>query len=216
MVGSFFCYVLSWHFCSSSQLRRVRLVSCNSISDKGLSEAAAKLPLLEELDLSLCAFTKETLEVVGCCCPLLKSLKLNRRGYRRPHLHHDEEVLAVAESMPELRHLQLFGNTLTDWGLEAILNGCPHLESLDLRRCFNVDLSGNLERRCEGIKNLWLPYDAADDYELDPESDIGSVDYHYTMDYDDFTIYHEYDESSGHSDSPRHGYIYDGEELIFF
>ena len=212
--GSFFCHVLSWHFCSSSQLTRVRLVSCNDISDGGLSEAAAKLPLLEELELSLCSLSKEPLVAVGRCCPLLKSLKLNHRGYRRPYIVvYDEEVLAIAENMPELRHLQLFGNTLTNDGLLAILDGCPHLESLDLRKCYNVTLSGNLGRRCtEGIKELRLPNDSTDDYELNSEmSDFESVDEDYPSDYDDFTNYHEYYESSVTSESSNDGFTLDGD-----
>ncbi len=209
----FFGYVLSWHFCSSSQLRRVRLVSCNDISDGGLSEAAAKLPLLEELELSLCSLSKDPLVAVGHCCPLLKSLKLFHGRYRLPFIvFYDEEVLAIAENMPELRHLQLVGNKLTNDGLQAILDGCPHLESLDLRKCYNVTLSGNLGRRCtEGIKNLRLPNDSTDDYEHDCElSDFESVDEDYPLDYDDFTNYHEYYDSSEHSESADYGYLYGG------
>ena len=57
--------------------------------------------------------------------------------------------------MPELRHLQLFGNKLTNDGLLAILNGC---------------LGGILEKRCfERIKNLRRPYDSTHDYEFDAE-----------------------------------------------
>lgn len=80
--------------------------------------------------------------------------------------------------MPELRQLQLFGNKLTNDGLQAILDGCPHLESLDLRQCFNVTLTGNLGRRCaERIKHLRFPTDSTDDYELDAEiHDNGSFD----------------------------------------
>ncbi|KAB1222725.1 F-box protein SKIP19 [Morella rubra] len=163
---------------SSSQLRCLRLVSCNSISDEGLSEAAEKLPLLEELDISYCSLSKEPLEVVGRCCPLLKSLKYNNQGYRRPRIECDEDALAIAESMPELRHLQLFGNKLTNDGLLAILGGCPKIESLDLRQCFNVTLTGDLGRRCaDSIKHLRSPCDSTSDYEFDAEiHDSGSFD----------------------------------------
>lgn len=96
------------------------------------------------------------------------SLKLNCQGFRFPHIEADEEALAIAKTMPELRCLQLFGNKLTNVGLEAILNGCPHLEFLDLRQCFNVNLTGNLWKRCaEKIKDLRRPLDPTDDYEYD-------------------------------------------------
>jgi hypothetical protein len=135
-----------------------------------LSEVAAKLPLLEELAISHCSLSKEALKAVGRCCPLLKSLKFNSEVYRIPHIECDEEALAIAKNMPGLRRLQLFGNKLTNDGVQAILDGCPHLESLDLRQCFNVNLVGNLERRCsEQIKDLRRPLDPTDDYEFDAE-----------------------------------------------
>jgi hypothetical protein len=159
------------YFDSSSQLKRLRLVRCYGISDKGLSGVAAKLPLLEELDISYSFLSKEALEVVGRCCPHLKSLKFNKRGHK--YRVCDEEALAIAENFPELRHLQLFGNKLTNDGLQAILDGCPHLESLDLHQCLNVTLAGNLRRRCvEQIKDLRCPNDSPVDYEFDAFYDL--------------------------------------------
>ncbi|GKC92118.1 putative F-box/LRR-repeat protein 23 [Tanacetum coccineum] len=65
--------------------------------------------------------------------------------------------------MPDLRSLQLFGNKMTDNGLQAILHGCPHLESLDVRMCFNIDLDGNLEALCrERIRDFKLPNDSTE------------------------------------------------------
>ena len=111
----------------SSHLKRLRLVSCYNISDEGLSEAALKLHFLEELEISYCPISKNALETIGRCCPHLKSFKFNVQGCRRFHLEPDVEALAIAQTMPELRHLQLFGNKLTNVGLQAILDGCPHL-----------------------------------------------------------------------------------------
>ena len=48
-------------------------------------------------------------------------------------MEYEDEALAIAETVPGLRHLQLFGNRMTNDGLKAILDGCPQLESLDLR-----------------------------------------------------------------------------------
>jgi hypothetical protein len=191
--GSFLSFPFMVYFSSSSQLKRLRLVRCHDISDEGLSEVAAKLPLLEGLDISYSSsLSKEALEDVGRCCPHLKSLKFNSRGL---YFQFDEEALAITENMSELRHLQLFGNKLTNDGLQAILDGCPHLESLDLRRCVNVSLVGNLGRRCaEQIKDLQRPDDSTDDYEFDPFFDYSGdyeidyedlIDIEYFEDYDD-------------------------------
>ena len=74
--------------------------------------------------------------------------------------------------MHGLHHLQLFGNQLTNVGLRAILDSCPHLESLDLRYCFNLNLLGDLGRRCrEQIRKLLLPTDSIADYGLMPSRD---------------------------------------------
>ncbi|KAK6932117.1 Leucine-rich repeat [Dillenia turbinata] len=185
----------------TSNLKRLRLVCC-CIYDEGLSNAAKKLPLLEDLEISLCSFTRESLEVVGRCCPRLRTLKYNKWGDGRPRGECDEEALAIAECMPELRHLQLFGNKLTNDGLQAILDGCPHLEYLDLRWCFNITLPGDLGRRCaERLKTLRRPNDPTHDYEFHAEnldrlanecfhnvpSDIDRSFFDdYEFDYDDF------------------------------
>ena len=147
-----------------------------------MSELAAKLPLLEELDMTISSLSEEPLKALGRYCPLLKSLKWNQLWDGRPHIHieGDEEfdddgvALAIAKNMPKLRHLQLIGNKVTNDGLRAILDGCPHLESLDIRKCFNVTLSGNLGKRCaERIKSLRRPDDPIDDYEFAAEIDDG-------------------------------------------
>ncbi|XP_059436511.1 putative F-box/LRR-repeat protein 23 [Corylus avellana] len=162
----FSCHFLPCYFNSSCQLKRLRLANCEGVSDGGLSGVAAKLPLLEELSISYCPLSKEALEAVGRCCPLLKSLQFNNyfRGSKKCH----EEALAIAENMSKLRCLNLVGTfRLTNDSLQAILDGCPHLESLDLRRCRDLTLEGNLGRRCaEQIKDLRLPHDSIDDYEF--------------------------------------------------
>ena len=154
----FFCHFLPCYSNSSSQLKRLGLAKCLGISDGGLSGVAAKLPLLEELSISYCKLSKEALKAVGRSCPLLKSLQFNnwRPVWGFEHCH--EETLAIAENMSELRCLYLVGTfSLTNDSLQVILDGCPHLESLDLRRCSLLTLAGNLGRCAEQIKDLRLP-----------------------------------------------------------
>ncbi|XVF68327.1 hypothetical protein PTKIN_Ptkin10aG0196000 [Pterospermum kingtungense] len=111
--------------------------------------------------------------------------------------------------MHGLRHLQLLGNELSNQGLQAILDGCPCLESLDLGQCFNVNLEGDLGKRCaEQIKNLKRPEDPIHDYQfanaemngylgfptyidLCParDDDVYSDYLHYAYDYDAFDEY---------------------------
>lgn len=95
---------------------------------------------------------KQVIEVAGQCCPQLKSFKLinSRRGY--------PDALAIAENMPGLHHLQLLGRKTTNHGLFAILENCPHLESLDIR--LNVsDIKPDLVLRlCQQIKDVTVTY----------------------------------------------------------
>ncbi|CAN1227617.1 F-box protein SKIP19 [Linum grandiflorum] len=166
----------------SSQLKHLQLISCNYFSEQGFSTAVQKFLFLEELEISYCSLSKEALLVsAGRYCPFLRSLKLNQTGCRWPRRENDREAMAIAENMPGLHHLQIFGNKLTNHGLQAILNGCTHLESLDLRQCFNVLLEGDLEKRCRlQIKDLRCPEDSTDDYPYNaeiPDYDSSEEDY---------------------------------------
>ncbi|XP_062012660.1 putative F-box/LRR-repeat protein 23 [Rosa rugosa] len=170
---------------SSSGIRRLRLVCSYYISDEGLIEVASKLPLLEDLDISLCGnLSHKPVKVLGHSCRLLKSFKLNKEWHKYSDnffeeiiddegpWSKDDDALAIAGTMHGLYHLQLFGNQLTNDGLKAILDGCPHLESLDLRYCFNLNLEGDLGRRCtEQIKRLLLPKDSIAGYGFLPSTD---------------------------------------------
>jgi F-box/leucine-rich repeat protein 2/20 len=148
-----YCIIFSsYKFYRASNLRSIQLDSCIRISDEGLCEVAKKFPLLEEISISYGFQSKKSLEVIGLSCTLLKSLKLNRFG---GCIMCDDEALIIAKSMSGLRHLDIRGNPLSDVGLIAILDGCPLLESLDIRGCNNLDFSGNLWKRLHNqIKDL--------------------------------------------------------------
>ncbi|KAL1188342.1 putative F-box protein [Cardamine amara subsp. amara] len=104
--------------------------------------------------------------------------------------------------MPQLRHLQLLGNELTNTGLNAILDGCPHLEHLDLSQCFNINLVGDLKKRClERIKDLRHSDLSTHDYPFETSfPDIDSDgDFNYL--YGGFGIEFDYDSESDSSSS---------------
>ncbi|XP_039855158.1 putative F-box/LRR-repeat protein 23 [Panicum virgatum] len=119
------------HLFLSPRLRSLRLISCNDVTDIGFTEAVKALPLLEELELSLCGN-------VGA-----------------------DGVYEVGE---------LFGNHLSNKGLETILDNCPHLECLDIRQCLNIDMNETLLEKCSRIKTIKLPAYPTDDYDLKVES----------------------------------------------
>ncbi|XVF68321.1 hypothetical protein PTKIN_Ptkin10aG0195400 [Pterospermum kingtungense] len=122
--------------------------------------------------------------------------------------------------MHGLRHLQLVGNELSNQGLQAILDGCPYLESLDLRNCFNVNLEGDLGERCaEQIKNLKHPNDSLHDYqfadaEMNNYPGVRNYSYLYPAYDDAYSIVCGYyssssDDSDNYEDDDSFDYAYD-------
>nr|GEY00300.1 putative F-box/LRR-repeat protein 23 [Tanacetum cinerariifolium] len=54
---------------------------------------------------------------------------------------------------------------MSNIGLKAILDGCCHLETLDLRMCLYIDLNGDMGKESEKqIKNLNILYSNDHDY----------------------------------------------------
>ncbi|CAJ2643963.1 unnamed protein product [Trifolium pratense] len=144
---------------SASNLRCMQLVECFQISDKGFIDAVRKLPKLEEVRISLCDLSSNSLEALGRSCPLLKVLRYARPLYVSSIGKEDHLALAISETMSKLCYLDIQGTSITNIGLLAILDGCPLLEYLDIDECFHLkNLSNNLRKRCiEQIKDLRLP-----------------------------------------------------------
>ncbi|AES69886.1 F-box/LRR protein, putative [Medicago truncatula] len=105
-------------------------------------ELGMKLPLLEELNISITVWN-------GYCLPIkLKTF------HQLP-----SEITDKCNADPFW--------TSNVPGLLAILDGCPRLESLNLSGCFNLKFSENLEKRCrEQIKELVLVPDASELYDI--------------------------------------------------
>ena len=166
-------------FNRSTGLKRLRLVGCHRITDYGFRSVASKFPMLEDLDITLDEdISHVTLSLVGRSCPLLKSFKFNKRRFIDVCNNSDgaelnDYAFAIAGNMHRLHHLMLLRNSLTNKGLSAILDGCPHLESLDLRQCLNLKLGGSLGRRCvKQIQQLWRPQDSIKD--IDPSYNLNA------------------------------------------
>lgn len=166
-------------------LRSLRLISCNISKQAALNEAITRFSMLEELELSLCSGATtasghynlaDTCTAAAKACRNLKCLRLNKyRFHRRSGYDGDSEAMEIAK-MRGLRCLQLFGNSLGNAGLAAILAGCAHLESLDIRHCFNVEVNDETRVMCARLQTLKLPDDSMDGYDLsfgNPEMNAG-------------------------------------------
>ncbi|KAL3643727.1 hypothetical protein CASFOL_014542 [Castilleja foliolosa] len=136
----------------------------------------------------------EHVEGISASCPKLKSFTFNRRNYRFELLKIDDScALTISRNMPNLQHLCLMGNQMNNEGLKAILNGCPNLESLDISKCYGVDLQGDFGKICsERIKSLKRLFDSYDRVDNDWDDLIyDHEDYGY--DSSDYENYDEYD-----------------------
>ncbi|KAK8966641.1 putative F-box/LRR-repeat protein 21 [Platanthera guangdongensis] len=154
----------------ATRLQRLHLISVGGDEDF-LAETLGKFPLLEELELSYCFYFDTVVERVGPACPQLKSFRLNERvfTFQPPtvRFRQDAAALAIAKHFKQLRRLRLRSNYLTGVGLSAIIDNCPYLEYLDIRRCFHAcDLDESLKSKCAGIKELRRANDPTSDSEF--------------------------------------------------
>ncbi|TVU10762.1 hypothetical protein EJB05_44308, partial [Eragrostis curvula] len=158
-------------------LKSLVLIWCREVSQKGFVEAVKRFPLLEELEVSKNSGvnTRKALKDVAMACPRLKHLRLVHSSYIVcsccPRNLDDREAMAIA-TMHELRSLQLVYNDLTNQGLEAILDNCLHLESLDIQKCRNVVMNKTLQVKCARISRMKiLVYDLRTEDDFDSESE---------------------------------------------
>lgn len=223
-----------YYFDRASNLKRLTLRGCCDIDGINLIEAVKKLPELEELHLTNMPFVYATdVKTIGLTCPKLTSFSYNGRGSKHPlrtfvecediddESHHYQYALAIGKCMPNLRHLRLFAQPLQDESLEVILNACPHLESLDLRQCYNLDLAGDLGKRCrEQIKDVRLPFDSASDIQQlvggpsDWDDTIDVFNYSSCDGVGDHDYYDDYEEYDDYCNPFAREYI--GDAAFFF
>ncbi|KAG8058806.1 hypothetical protein GUJ93_ZPchr0002g23406 [Zizania palustris] len=154
----------------ASSLKSLQLSLCFNVSNEGMAEAMKGFPQLEELDITFCSLYGDVCQSIGKACPQLKCFRLNDRWtFQMDYgasdgMDDDTEALGIANNMPELRELQLIGNNITNDGLISILDHCQHLESVDIRQCYNIQMDDALKSKCARIKNLKLPHDSISDF----------------------------------------------------
>ncbi|KAG6416772.1 hypothetical protein SASPL_124210 [Salvia splendens] len=205
----------------AQNLKRLKLGSFYDISVDAVIKAVAKLQQLEELHLTGKPWIVPAhIEAIGNSCPKLISFSYNGHGSEHPFpleledvdgdddYDYDDEfskgfgrndyALAIVKSMPNLQHLRLCAHCMQNEGLEAILNGFPRLESLDIRRCLGLELGGDLGERCrQQIKDLRLPNDSVSTMswlEWDGRDSFGNGIVFSDYDYDDYEDYDCYDD----------------------
>ncbi|KAG0522860.1 hypothetical protein BDA96_07G074000 [Sorghum bicolor] len=144
----------------SPALKTLSIISCDGVSSQGFTHLIAKCPMLEDLKLVECINLRrrETYQAIAKACAQLKHFTLCNLPTLEFLLSRSsgEEADGVV-AMHELRSLTLTNCNVTNNYLAAILDGCPHLEVLDLRLCIVIDIDPTLMARCAAIKSLRLP-----------------------------------------------------------
>ncbi|KAL6843360.1 hypothetical protein ACP4OV_027073 [Aristida adscensionis] len=179
------CELLDYIASRTNSLKSIRLIGCTFIGSQSLARFAANCPTLEEMECSYHKMPAQFFRYIGNVCPQLKLLRIHmpwfdsdmmcemkwesrqddddededeeEESYDAWEARQNEDAFAIAESLHELRVLQMSGNSLTNTGVYAILDGCPHLECLDISDCYRVDVNDELEARCARLKHVRLP-----------------------------------------------------------
>ncbi|KAF9609903.1 hypothetical protein IFM89_018996 [Coptis chinensis] len=144
------CWFLQYIADQPNMVKRLRMEHWSKTSDVLLIKYVTKFPLLEELELKRYYFSREEIKELGRCCPKLKYLRLEENLaslFGEAKCTGDEDAFAIAESMPQLRHLTLLVNCLSNDGLRAIIDGCPYLEYLELRQ-WHIKFEVELIEKC--------------------------------------------------------------------
>ncbi|RCV29702.1 hypothetical protein SETIT_6G033400v2 [Setaria italica] len=148
-----------------------------------------KLPLLEDVDISLSYFSDGASQVLfeAICeaSPQLQKLRMSFDVCSDSNYYDDDmdfsDKAYVIPVMSELHSLELVGYNLTAAGLTAIIDNSPVLESLNVTGGYIIGtMDQELLAKCARVKNLVLPSDSDEDYdeEYDPEEGYES-DYIY-------------------------------------
>jgi hypothetical protein len=118
----------------SPALKAVGLISCDGVSNKGFNQLISECPMIDDVVVVLCH--KVGSPEVSETCPQLKRFRLQRVAWVQKSIT-AREALGVA-AMHQLRSLALLNSTVTNDELAFILDGCPHVENLDLRGCHRI------------------------------------------------------------------------------
>ncbi|PVH36372.1 hypothetical protein PAHAL_6G061800 [Panicum hallii] len=143
----------------SSSMKSLSLMSCHDITNRGFTDLIMKSPLLEDLSLGLCPRVggRKVFEATVKACPHLKRFSLHRELFRFSFMYPERYAEASGfAAMRELRSLSLTGSSVSTRELEAIVDGCPHLETLFLRDCYDVVSDGALQAKCARIKTVTI------------------------------------------------------------
>uniref|UniRef100_A0A2P2JVH2 F-box protein FBW2 n=2 Tax=Rhizophora mucronata TaxID=61149 RepID=A0A2P2JVH2_RHIMU len=172
------------HAGSLHTLRLPRSDMSNSI----VEQIAGKLSTITFLDLSYCSkISGAALLAIGEHCKLLVGLSRNMHPWDTAEkVTQDDEAYAIADRMPKLKHLEVAYLLMSTRAALEILSGCPDLEYVDLRGCWDVKLDHTfIKEKFPKLKMLGPResgyHELMDDW--DDDYSLASFDYTDSSDY---------------------------------
>ncbi|GMY11388.1 F-box protein FBW2-like [Fagus crenata] len=126
----------------------------SEISNEIVEQVAWRLSTLTFLDISHCRnIGVPALEMIGKHCKSLTGLRRTMHPLELiDKLNQDDEALAIAATMPKLRHLEVAYPLISTESVLKILSSCPELELLDVRGCWNVILDEKIVKKFSKVK----------------------------------------------------------------
>lgn len=181
-----------WLQLASAQSLQTLQLPGSTMNDSVMERAATMLSSLTSLDLSYCInIGAQALEAVGKHCKSLTTLQRVMHPLEViEKLSQDDEALAIAATMPRLKHLEIAYLLIDTSSVVKILENCKHLELLDVRGCWNVKLDDMCMKRYPNLKVIGpLVVDCYDmngwDNCSDNSSSSGYLPWGYADDVDD-------------------------------
>ncbi|PIN12918.1 hypothetical protein CDL12_14466 [Handroanthus impetiginosus] len=137
----------------AQSLRTLRLPR-SEINDSIMERTAGSLSAITCLDLSYCInIGAQALEAIGKHCKSLTSLRRVMHPLEVINKHsQDDEALAIATTMPKLKHLEIAYLLIDTSSVVEILKNCKNLELLDVRGCWNVNLDEKFIKKFPKLK----------------------------------------------------------------
>ncbi|XP_020575510.1 F-box protein FBW2 [Phalaenopsis equestris] len=138
----------------------------SEMSDAIVEQVAGSFSNITFLDISSCKnIGVRALKSFGMHCKSLATLRRTMHPLDvAGKVCQDDEALAIALTMPKLRHLELAYLLLTTQGVLQILSHCQELEFLDIRGCWDVKLDERLVKEKNGKLRVLGP-EIVDSYE---------------------------------------------------
>jgi F-box and leucine-rich repeat protein GRR1 len=140
-------------------LEHLSLKVCSAVSDAAIRTLTESCPLLQYIQLVRTKITDATVVALCRSCPLLKRMFLWCRNIRGCRNLTDVAVLAVAERLPGLTHIELYDITaITSSAVETLASKCRDLEHINLGHCSNVsDITlTKIAEHCSKLEALYV------------------------------------------------------------